>query len=481
MGSYFRNPVISQPGADHGDPFVINYLGRYYLYHTGRTGVHAYTSTDLVHWNYEGTVLSPCGGEHWAEVEYWAPEVLYIDGVFYMYVSGTRKTPQGRGDDQLRRLGIARSRHPLGPFQWDSQPLFDEWSIDAHPFKDENGALWMFYNIRTDATRYIDGTVGCGNVVEAMLAPDRAAGNQTRVAFPTERWEGDREGTWYWNEGPWVLKRRNWYYQLYSGGCYRDETYSLGLAFAPSPIGPWTKYEKNPIYTSTAAIIGPGHNSVVLGPDGVSLYCVYHGRIPGDTGRKVHIDRLFWVGDHLEILGPTDGDQPMPPGPVYDPRVSHWKASAWVRGSKVEVCGIFLSLTTGGYHHLQASYSAGLVRVHLDGEEKYAGEALDDVFLSVCDGAVEGLMQTSCLEDANIYELPCGREKTWRFGSRGPVELAIAVRGGLRLYADDVLIWEGHTDAFSLVRSTLPGGLRELKVVSQQHGTSVTDLLLIAR
>ena len=34
----FRNPVVfGEPGADHGDPFVIKYLDAFYLYHSGAT------------------------------------------------------------------------------------------------------------------------------------------------------------------------------------------------------------------------------------------------------------------------------------------------------------------------------------------------------------------------------------------------------------------------------------------------------------
>ncbi|MCK9222742.1 MAG: glycoside hydrolase family 43 protein [Limnochordia bacterium] len=479
MASYFRNPVISQPGMDHGDPFAMSYLGRYYLYHTGGSGVHLHTSTDLVNWRYEGTVLAPKAECHWAQVDYWAPEVMYSKGTFYMYVSGTKRTAKG-GDDALRRLGIARSKSPLGPFEWDEHPLFDEWSIDAHPYRDDNGSLWLFYNIRTEETRYVDGTTGCGNVVEAMSAPDQAVGNQMRVTFPTEPWEGDKKGTWYWNEGPTVLKRRGTYYQMYSGGCYRDETYAIGVATAPSPLGPWTKYPRNPIFTSTSAISGPGHHSVVLGPDGVNLYAVYHGRIPQDAGRKVHIDRLFWVGDHLKILGPTEEEQKVPSGPVYDPQVPHWKATAWVRGTQVEFCGLRLSLADEGYQYLQVSYSCGLVTVYLDQKLKYAGLVNDNGFVPTCDGTIVAITQTSCLDDANVYELALGQNHSWHFGGNSPVDVSLAIKGSARVYADDVLMWEGHSDSFTLVRFITSYGVNEIRVVADSRQATVTDLLVTA-
>lgn len=110
----FQNPVISDTqGLDHGDPFVMRYRGTYFLYHTGREGIHLYQSADLVSWQYRGVVLegSPAR-DHGAQIDLWAPEVMHLDGTFYMYVAATRKLPNGQGDDQMRRQWIARGREP---------------------------------------------------------------------------------------------------------------------------------------------------------------------------------------------------------------------------------------------------------------------------------------------------------------------------------------------------------------------------------
>src|SRR5689334_22978488 len=129
----FVNPVLDTgPGRDHGDPFVLRHQGRYHLYYTGSAGIEVWTGDDLVHWTRAGLALVAPDGDHWAQVDLWAPEVLYADGVFYMYVTGTRHLPAGAtrgrevgvdsGDDRFRRQGIARSRDPLGPFVLDPAP-----------------------------------------------------------------------------------------------------------------------------------------------------------------------------------------------------------------------------------------------------------------------------------------------------------------------------------------------------------------------
>src|SRR5947209_4156984 len=96
----FVNPVISDDrGRDHGDPFVLRFLGEYFLYHTtdeGRLGVSVHRSNDLVNWTFNGYALEGTPGHAWAETELWAPEVLYRDGLFYMYVAGARRGPTGQ-------------------------------------------------------------------------------------------------------------------------------------------------------------------------------------------------------------------------------------------------------------------------------------------------------------------------------------------------------------------------------------------------
>src|SRR5438270_3477022 len=210
-GASFVNPVISDDGGrDHGDPFVLAFLDRYYLYHTtddGRRGISVHGSRDLVNWHFGGFALEPAGADHWAQTDLWAPEVMYYEGVFYMYVSAARAGPSGRGIEETRRQGLARASSPLGPFVLDPEPLIrDAWSIDGHPFRDEDGSLWLFYNIRSQATRY-RGMPGSGTVVDRLLDPAVLEGYPTPVSFPSQAWEGGSSQAGYWNEGSWVLKR----------------------------------------------------------------------------------------------------------------------------------------------------------------------------------------------------------------------------------------------------------------------------------
>ena len=472
----FANPVLSDVrGKDHGDPFVLAHRGTYFLYHTGGDGVHLYTSTDLVNWTNEGLVLKPQKG-HWAETDFWAPEVLYEGGVFYLYVAATRRKASGKGDDKARRLGLARALDPRGPFVWQEQPLLkDEWAIDAHPFRDEGGELWLFYNIRTEATRYKDGSTGCGNVAGRLSAPDRLETSHTPVAFPSERWEGNRRGNWYWNEGPYVMCRRGVYYQMYSGGCYADETYGLGFATAPTPQGPWAKRTPAPILKSSRHILGPGHHCVVRGPDGVTLYAVYHGYLPGQKGRKVHLDRLYWAGDRMVLEGPTAAAQPLPPMPVYDAKIPHYHLSAWANG-RVWVGERALELRPEG-QNVQVVRRGEYLEVRLDSVLSYKGLVQEVRF----EGEVENQVKTSWLEDEHLHELAPAESKTWEWGGNGDVEVSLAVRGKATVTVGREQICVTAPDRYELVRLRVDGGAERLLVQAGPGGASVTDVVMTAR
>jgi GH43 family beta-xylosidase len=224
-----------------------------------------------------------------------------------MYVAATRLRSDG-GDDRARRVGVARATDPLGPFTWDADPLITHWSIDAHPFRDHDGEWWLFYSARTDATRYRDGTVGCGIAVDRLPEPDRVAGDPSIVLRPDRRWEGNQDGSWFWNEAPCVTPDDGRYRLLYSGGWYADGTYAVGLATATHPRGPWTKDPDNPLLVSGDRVIGPGHTCVTTSHDGRTTFLVHHGHVPGRSGRAAFVSELVWHGDRFELtpLVPPD-------------------------------------------------------------------------------------------------------------------------------------------------------------------------------
>ena len=54
-------------------------------------------------------------------------------------------------------------------------------------------------------------------------------------------------------------------------------------------------------------VVGPGHNSVVMGPDGQTLFVVYHAWDAARTARRMCIDPLVWTPDGPRCDGPSHG------------------------------------------------------------------------------------------------------------------------------------------------------------------------------
>lgn len=97
------------------DPYVLVDGGKYYLYGTRvktcwgyADGFDVYVSEDLEHWS-DAIEVFHNNGEFWADQNYWAPEVHYYLGAYYMFAS-FKKENISRGTQ------ILRSESPLGPF-----------------------------------------------------------------------------------------------------------------------------------------------------------------------------------------------------------------------------------------------------------------------------------------------------------------------------------------------------------------------------
>src|SRR3954454_23867516 len=82
----YTNPVYPGPFAD---PFVLAHEGWYYAYGTNEwvdadAAFEVLRSQDLVHWESMGRCLVPIDD---TSRHYWAPEVAYAGGHFYLYYS----------------------------------------------------------------------------------------------------------------------------------------------------------------------------------------------------------------------------------------------------------------------------------------------------------------------------------------------------------------------------------------------------------
>src|SRR5688500_3429730 len=138
MSLNYTNPVFPHIMAD---PFVLAYEGHYYAWGTGPAGPHGERfpllhSTNLTEWEQLGWALIPPGGN-----DFWAPEVAFNNGMFYMYYSAHGI----EGRDHQRRVAVSES--PAGPYRDTGRILVPDqpFSIDPHPFRAPDGTWYLFY------------------------------------------------------------------------------------------------------------------------------------------------------------------------------------------------------------------------------------------------------------------------------------------------------------------------------------------------
>ena len=292
--STYKNPIIT--AGNPADPHVLRVDDTYYLYATthGR-GYDVLTSKDLVHWEEQGSAFDdPRGGA-------WAPDVFHNvkgDGKFYLYY--TDNAPAHEDGPERKQIGVAVADSPLGPFV--DKKVFASGSIDAHLFQDDDGQLYLYY------VEIVDGFKIFGQKMSDPLTP---VGERVELIHPTEPWEMASGRV---TEGPFVLKRDGVYYLMFSGSGADSRHYAIGYATAKSPLGPFEKYEKNPIVAQSETLFGPGHHCVVTGPDG-KLWMVYHQKWNGNVNwrRFLAIDPL-WFDDAGVLHGKVtrDTEEPAP-------------------------------------------------------------------------------------------------------------------------------------------------------------------------
>jgi beta-xylosidase len=307
----YRNPV--HPGY-FADPFVLRARGAYFAYGTGRSvGGRAFEvlrSDDLVRWTSVGGALEP--PPDLGATDFWAPEVAEEDGRFFMYYSA------GLGDGgHLLRVAVADA--PEGPFRDEGGVLTpdERFAIDPHPFRDEDGQWYLFY-----AHDVLDGErIGTTVAVDRMTSMTRLEGRPRTLLRASADWQlfrrqremYGRVADWYTLEGPFVRRRGDRYFLLYSGGAWEEPSYGVAYAVADAPLGPYREPVSGPtvLQTVPGVALGPGHNSLITTPAGED-WIVYHAWDPERTARRMCIDRLVWGADGPERSGPSTEPQRAP-------------------------------------------------------------------------------------------------------------------------------------------------------------------------
>jgi beta-xylosidase len=298
-------PVLNE---NFPDAFVLAHGGEYYAYATNDgANLPVALSRDLVHWDVLKDPAKP-GKRYdamptlgsWAKEGFtWAPEVMELGGKYLVYYTASSR----RLDTQC--IGVAEASDPKGPFtDTRADPIVCQTklggTIDASPFKDADGKLYLYF--KNDGNRVRDHTWLWGQ----QLSPD----GLSVVGAPVQLL-GDRES---WKErvieAPTMVRAPSGYELFYSAGFFGWNPeegglspYAMGYANCSGPLGPCKEAPNNPILHSfkdkeAGCLSGPGHQSIFTA--GGRAYISFHAwaansacRKEGDS-RVLYIAPLFW-------------------------------------------------------------------------------------------------------------------------------------------------------------------------------------------
>jgi len=300
MSTIAQNPIVQTYYTADPAPMVHN--GTVYLYtsHDEDETVRnfftmndwkCYSTTDMVNWTDQGTVLSYKTFE-WSRGDAWAGQCIFRNGKFYYYLPVNQKNGGNA-------IGVAVSDSPTGPFK-DAlgKPLLTGYGyIDPTVLIDDDGQAYLYW--------------GNPNLWHVKLNDDMVSYDQD-YGIKKEDLKDENFGyrskkidnrTAAYEEGPWLYKRNSLYYLFYPAGGVPEH---LAYSTAKSITGPWTYGDTimHVIQKGGAFTNHPG----VIDYKGKTYLFYHNGALPGGGGfkRSVCVEPLVFNADgSVPLIEPT--------------------------------------------------------------------------------------------------------------------------------------------------------------------------------
>jgi len=214
----------------------------------------------------------------------WAPSVGRTASGRWIaaYAAPLRRHP-GR-----RCVGVARSRHALGPFKnARERPLVclpHQSAIDPEVFRSGHRTflLWKTEGI----PGRVSSTLRIRPLARSGLRFQR--GSRAHTLLRTARgWEGPVI------ENPSMIRFHGRLYLFYSGNRWYSRHYAIGYALCRTVHGPCRRPQRGPLLASGRGVAGPGGESAFRGPRG-QLMLAYAAWPSGRVGheRRLHVATL---------------------------------------------------------------------------------------------------------------------------------------------------------------------------------------------
>ena len=258
-------------------------------------------STDLKTWRLAGAVFY--NRPRWAKEDFWAPEIVKLRSGYAVFYSALPRRKKS-----WLCLGVATARTVDGPWVDAGRPLRcgKYGSIDPFVTRDETGRLFLLW--KEDGNEFKRPTP----MFAQQLREDgkRLLGRRVELFRNSRRWEGKVV------EAAHVLRTNGWFYMTYSANlcCTRRCRYAIGVARARRLIGPWQKFNGNPILRSGRSWRCPGHATIVQDPEGgmTALFHAYRGGSGRLAGRQLLAAPFTIASDGWPRIGGPTPPEPSP-------------------------------------------------------------------------------------------------------------------------------------------------------------------------
>jgi arabinan endo-1,5-alpha-L-arabinosidase len=290
--------VILQGDLHAHDPSLLKADRTYYVFSTGG-GLQIRTSTDLINWQYEGSVfdaipawISKTVGNTVSDL--WAPDIAYANGIYYLYYCGS---VFGKNTSVIGLATNTTLDRTSPKYHWIDHGLVIQSGLD-----DDFNALDP--NLMFDATGKPWLTFGSfwSGIQLMQLDPETfkpVSASETRYDLASNY--SDNSAI----EAPYLIYRAGYYYLFASiDFCCRgaDSTYRTVVGRAREITGPYYNEDGSRMGDQaqfTILLMGQGN---VAGPGGESVYrdgntdvIIYHYYDADDGGAiKFFIKRLLW-------------------------------------------------------------------------------------------------------------------------------------------------------------------------------------------
>ncbi len=319
-GFDWQNPIhFDQAAGPYGDllrdPHIIRVGDTYYLTHTGTPsfgmaeydpyqrrdgscgGVRVYSTKDFKTWKAESWIVETdalpddCPYRN----QCWAPELHEIGGRYYAVFLANNWKMATQGD-----CWVAVADKPGGPYGHIT--TLKGAGCDVTFAEDDDGKVYAFmigdgiHVQQVDLSGIDHGDIKLVGPVKLALDPKPMV----------------KKGLWQdpWTEGPWVKRRANGKYYLFTAVHLEKKgedppvpfQYWMCVSTADHPMGPWTLDDRPGVFFG-------GHGSVFDGPDGRWWYVYKNEKFEAGGVDYLCIDPMNFLPDgRIEFSEPTPYD-----------------------------------------------------------------------------------------------------------------------------------------------------------------------------